>query len=282
MALDQVDVDKLGTGEEVKEMSFLDHLEELRWHLVRSAAAIVVFGVLAFIGGRPFFELIMYGPKSADFWTYRTICSISETLCFSPPNFDLMTVILGEQFIVHFKFALMIGLVFGFPYVFWEFWKFIKPGLYPDEKKAARGVVFVCSMLFISGVLFGYFIIAPFAITFLVGYDLGAISTPSLSSYVNYMTMFTLPVGAVFELPVVIYFLSKIGLVTPSFLMSYRKHAFVIILILAAVITPPDVVTQFLIGVPLYFLYEISIVISKRVVRKQEEKEALEEKNRLS
>ena len=268
MALDQVDVDKIGT-EEAKEMSFLDHLEELRWHLVRSAAAVVIFGVLAFVGGKPFFELIMYGPKTADFWTYRTICKISETLCFSPPEFDLMTVILGEQFIVHFKFAIMIGLVFGFPYIFWEFWRFIKPGLYPDEKKAARGVVFICSLLFITGVFFGYFIISPFAITFLVGYDLGAISTPSLASYVDYMTMFTLPVGVVFELPVVVYFLTKIGLVTPSFLKSYRKHAFVLIIILAAIITPPDVVTQFLVGVPLYILYEISIVISKRVVAKQ-------------
>ena len=275
MALDQVDVDKMDS-KEGKEMSFLDHLEELRWHLVRSAAAIVIFGVLAFIGGRPFFEFIMYGPKSPDFWTYQMICKISETLCFSPPEFDLMTVILGEQFIVHFKFALMVGLVAGFPYVFWEFWRFIKPGLYPDEKKAARGVVFVCSFLFTSGVLFGYYIISPFAITFLVGYDLGAISTPSLASYVNYMTMFTLPVGAVFELPVVVYFLSKIGLVTPSFLRSYRKHAFIIIIILAAVITPPDVVTQFLVGIPLYILYEISIIISRRVVAKQEAAEAAE------
>ncbi|MFT5385639.1 MAG: sec-independent protein translocase protein TatC [Saprospiraceae bacterium] len=171
-----------------------------------------------------------------------------------------------------------MGIVFGFPYIFWEFWRFIKPGLYPDEKKAARGVVFVCSFLFITGVCFGYFIISPFAITFLVGYDLGAISTPSLASYVDYMTMFTLPVGIVFELPVVVYFLTKIGLVTPSFLKSYRKHAFVIIIILAAVITPPDVITQFLVGIPLYILYEISIVISKRVVAKQEAQEEKEEK----
>lgn len=275
MALDQVDVDKLGE-QEAKEMSFLEHLEELRWHLVRSVVAILVFGIAAFVGGRPFFEFIMYGPKQADFWTYRMICKISDALCFAPPEFDLMTVILGEQFIVHFKFALMFGIVLGFPYIVYEIWRFIKPGLYPNEKKAARGVVSVCSFLFISGVLFGYFIIAPFAITFLVGYDLGAISTPSLSSYVNYMTMFTLPVGVVFELPIVVYFLSKIGLVTPEFLKSYRKHAFVLILILAAVITPPDVVTQFLIGFPLYLLYEISIVISRRVVKKQEEKERIE------
>lgn len=275
MALDQVDVDKLDE-QETTEMSFLEHLEELRWHLVRSVIAILVFGIAAFIGGRPFFEFIMYGPKRPDFWTYRMICKISDALCFGPPDFELMTVILGEQFIVHFKFALMFGIVLGFPYIAWEIWRFVKPGLYPNEKKAARGVVTVCSLLFISGVFFGYFIVAPFAVTFLVGYDLGAVSTPSLSSYVNYMTMFTLPVGVVFELPIVVYFLSKIGLITPEFLKSYRKHAFVIILILAAVITPPDVVTQFLIGFPLYFLYEISIIISRRVVNKQAEKDRIE------
>lgn len=276
MALDQVDVDKL-EEQAGKEMSFLEHLEELRWHLVRSAAAIVIFGVLAFIGGEPFFDFIMNGPRRADFWTYKMICNISEVLCFNPPEFNLQAVQFGEEFIVHFKFSLMIGLVLGFPYIFWEFWRFIKPGLYPQEKKAARGVVSICSFLFMSGVLFGYFIIAPFAITFLAGYNLGAENNPSISSYVNYMTMFTLPVGVVFELPVVVYFFSKIGLVTPQFLRSYRRHAFVVILILAAIITPPDVVTQFLIGIPLYFLYEISIIVSKRVIANQEKEEKKKE-----
>jgi len=256
-------------------MSFLEHLEELRWHLVRSAIAVIIFAVLTFIGGKAFFEFIMISPKTDGFFTYRMICQLSESLCFSPPRLDLIAVELGEQFIVHFKFAMMFGIVLSFPYIFWEFWRFIKPGLYPDEKKAARGIVLICSLLFLSGVLFGYYIISPFAITFLGSYDLGAVSTTSLSSYVNYMTMFTLPVGIVFELPIVVYFLSKIGLVTPEFLKSYRRHSFVIILILAAVITPPDVVTQFLIGVPLYFLYEISIIISKRVVAKQKAEEAL-------
>lgn len=268
MALDQVDVDKL--EEEGNEMSFLEHLEELRWHLVRSVAAVVVFGILIFIGGKPFFELIMLSPKQEGFITYELICKLSSALCFSPPELTLIVTELGEQFIVHFKFALMFGIVVAFPYILWEFWRFIKPGLYPKEQKAARGVVLICSFLFLSGVLFGYFIIAPFAITFLGNYDLGAESTTSLSSYVSYMTMFTMPVGVVFELPVVVFFLSKVGLVTPEFLKTYRRHAFIVILILAAVITPPDVITQFLIGFPLYFLYEISIIISKRVVKKQE------------
>ena len=269
MALDQIDVDTY-EAEQTKEMSFLEHLEELRWHLIRSAAAILIIGILVFIGGKPFFQWITQSPMSKDFATYRFICQLSDALCFSPPDLQLLAVGLGEQFIVHFKFCVMMGIVLAFPFIFWEIWRFIKPGLYPKEQKAARGIVFICSTLFIGGVLFGYFVISPFAITFLAGYDLGAQSTSSLSSYVNYMIMFTLPTGLVFELPIVIYFLSKVGLVTPEFLRTYRRHAFIVILILAAIITPPDVITQFLIGFPLYFLYEISILISKRVMKKRE------------
>lgn len=268
MALDQIDVDTYDTEKE-KEMTFLDHLEELRWHLVRSAAAILILGILVFIGGKSLFDFVMLSPQSPDFYTYKMICGISDILCFTPPDVQLITVEMGEEFLVHIKFSLMFGLVVAFPYVFWEVWRFIKPGLYDKEQKAARGIVLICSMLFILGVSFGYFIISPFAISFLVGYDLGAANTVSISSYVNYMTMFTIPTGLVFELPIVIYFLSKVGLVTPEFMKSYRRHAFIIILIMSAIITPPDVMTQFLIGFPLYFLYEISIIISRRVVAKQ-------------
>ncbi|MEL6987572.1 MAG: twin-arginine translocase subunit TatC, partial [Bacteroidota bacterium] len=175
------------------------------------------------------------------------------------------------------KVSFWMGIIIGFPYLFYEFWKFVKPGLYEKEIKAARGIVFVCSMLFIIGILFGYFIISPFAISFLSNYTIGdqVASEVTLSSLVNTMTMFTLPVGIVFELPIVIYFLSKIGLVTPEFLKKYRKHAFVVILVVSAIITPPDVITQLLIGFPLYMLYEISIRISKRVqVKADEEKES--------
>ena len=168
----------------------------------------------------------------------------------------------------------MIGIVVSFPYIFWEIWRFIKPGLYVKEQKAARGMVTICSGLFLTGVLFGYYIISPFAITFLAGYEIeGVVAMPALSSYINYMTMFTLPVGIVFELPIVVFFLSKIGLVTPEFMKSYRRHAVILILILAAIITPPDVITQVLVGMPLYVLYEISIVISRRVVNKQKQEQ---------
>lgn len=269
MALDQVDVDRI--GEPDSEMSFLDHLEELRWHLVRSIVAILVCAIVVFMAKNFVFKEVIFGPRYEDFPTYRFLCGLSDFLCLEPPLFNLITRELGEQFIVHMKVSFILGLIISFPYIFWEIWRFIKPGLYEKEQKAARGIVFVCSFLFFLGVAFGYYIISPFAITFLAGYEIeGAIASPTLASYVNYMTMFTLPTGLVFELPIVVYFFSKIGLLTPDFMKAYRRQAFVLILILASIITPPDVMTQLLISVPLYFLYEISIYISKRVVKNLE------------
>ncbi|MEL6865841.1 MAG: twin-arginine translocase subunit TatC [Bacteroidota bacterium] len=273
MPLDQIDVDQesLNVGDE-KEMSFLDHLEELRWHLIRSVASIALFAVVVFLPGQWVFDNIILAPKQSSFITYQIINGIFPGLNFYPPDFQLITKELGEQFIVHLKVSMLLGLVISFPYIFWEIWRFIKPGLYETEQKAARGIVLVCSLLFLSGVFFGYFVISPFAITFLAGYNVGAVSAPTLASYVSYMTMFTVPTGLVFELPIVVYFLSKVGLLYPDFMRSYRRHAFVIILIMAAVITPPDVITQFLIGMPLFLLYEVSIVICQRVTKRAEEK----------
>lgn len=282
MALDQVDVDKLAlpSGEPEKEMTFLEHLEELRWHIIRSIVAIAVFGIVIFIAKDFVFNTIIFAPKYDWFASYKAMCALSELLglgtnmCLTPPDFEILATQFGERFVVHIKVAVIMGFMMSFPYIFWEMWRFIKPGLYENERKAARGVVFVCSALFLIGVLFGYFVISPFAVTFLAGYDITDVqSTTSLSSFVNYMTMFTLPTGIVFELPVVVYFFTKIGLIGPEFLRAYRKHAFIIILIMAAIITPPDVVTQFLIGVPLYFLYEVSIIISRRVEQQREAEE---------
>ena len=196
---------------------------------------------------------------------------MGKTLCMVPPAFQLIATEFGEKFIVHIKVSVMLGFVVSFPYVFYQFWSFIAPGLYEEERKAARGVVFICSSLFIAGILFGYFIISPFAVSFLAGYEIKDVaSTTTLSSYVSYMMMFTIPTGVIFELPVVVFFLAKVGLITAEFMQTYRRHAFVVILILAAIITPPDVVTQLLIGFPLYILYEISIIIARRVEKKQE------------
>jgi sec-independent protein translocase protein TatC len=261
------------------EMSFLEHLEELRWHLIRSLVAVVVLAIAIFIAKDWIFRDVIFGPRYSDFISYRLMCGLGETLglgerlCFTPPEFETIGVAFGELFITHMKVSLVIGFVAAFPYIFWEFWKFIRPGLHEHETKAIQGIVFICSSLFLLGVAFGYFVISPFAINFLGGYQIeGAVSQPSIGSYVNYMTMFTIPTGLVFELPIVIYFLSKIGIVTPEFMKRYRRHAFVLILILASIITPPDVMTQFLIGIPLYVLYEISIYISKRVTKKEAKK----------
>ncbi|MEO0779419.1 MAG: twin-arginine translocase subunit TatC, partial [Bacteroidota bacterium] len=158
----------------------------------------------------------------------------------------------------------------AFPYIFYEIWRFIRPGLLPKERRAARGVVVICSLLFMMGVLFGYYVISPFAINFLGNYDMGATNAPTLSSFVNYMTMFTLPTGILFQLPVAVFILTKVGLLSVQFMRTYRRHAFVLILILSAFLTPPDVITQILIGCPLYFLYEGSILIAKRVERRRE------------
>ncbi len=248
-----------------KEMSFLEHLEELRWHIVRSLVSILFFATIVFLFKDFVFNQIILAPKQSSFVTYRFFCGLAELTCFSPPEFNIMPRELGEQFFTHLKVSIWLGIIISFPYIFWEFWRFIKPGLYPNEKKATKGVVFICSFLFLLGVLFGYYVISPFAVTFLAGYSISSevISSPSLASYVNYMTMFTLPTGLIFELPIVIFFLSRIGLVTPELMRQYRRHAIVMILVVAAIITPPDVVTQFLIGIPVFFLYEISIRIAR-------------------
>ncbi len=285
MLPDQIDVDKPVQQKE-KEMSFLDHLEELRWHLVRSILAVVVIAIAIFLAKDFIFDSILFAPKYQDFITYRAICNLShaiglgDSMCFFPPEFNFITPILGELFITHIKISIMLGVVLSFPYIFWEIWRFVQPGLYETERNVTRGVVLICSALFLTGVLFGYYVISPFAISFLVGYQIqGVTATPSLSSYMNYMIMFTVPAGLVFELPMVVYFLAKVGLVTADFMRSYRRHSIVIILAVAAIVTPPDVVTQFLIGIPLYILYEASIFIAVKIEKKQAATEmALEKK----
>ena len=255
---------------EEKEMSFLDHLEELRWHLLRSVLYIAVVAIVVFVAKDFVFNRIIFGPLSKDFLTYKVLCSLSDFTCFGPPKMELITRVLGEQFLTHIKVSAWLGLIVAFPLVFREIWSFIAPGLYHNEKKISKGLVFICSVLFMTGVLFGYFVMSPFAIKFLAEYSVGefAVTAPTLSSFVGYMTMFTVPTGIVFELPIVVYFLARAGLIGPKVMRTYRKHAIVVIVILAAIITPPDVITQFLISIPIYLLYEISITIARRAEKK--------------
>lgn len=276
MALDQVDVDK--KNEQKSEMSFLDHLEELRWHIIRSLVAVLLVSIVLFIF-RDWLFATLFAPSKPDFISYKYFCELShwigsEKMCFSPPEYTALAIGVAETFIMSFKISFVAGFIVSFPYVFWELWRFISPGLLDKERKATSGVIFICSSLFLSGVLFGYFIIAPFAYSFLLGVKIvGVDNAPQLSSVLNYLLMFTAPAGLIFELPIVVYFLSKIGLVTPRIMREYRRHSVIGILVLAAVITPPDILTQFLIGIPLFILYEVSIFISARVEKKAKAKE---------
>lgn len=259
------------------EMSFFDHLSELRKHILRSVLAIGAFGVVAFMNKDLVFHTLIFGPRNPDFPTYRVLCGASHSfglgdkMCISPVEFEILPRQLGEVLMQHLYVSFWLGFIVAFPVIFWEFWKFVSPGLHDHERRAVRGVVVICSLLFFLGVMFGYYVIAPFSINFLAGYTLdGVVMSPTLDSYVTYMTMFTLPTGLIFEMPIVAYFLAKIGLVGPAFLRSFRRYAIVAILIVAAIITPPDVVSQTLVGIPLYLLYEVSILVVARVQRRRE------------
>ena len=259
------------------EMSFFDHIDELRRHILRSVLAIGAVGVVCFLNKDFIFNTLIFGPRHTDFITYRAICGFShavglgDSMCFTPPQFNIITRQLGEVLMQHLYVSFWLGVIGAFPIIFWEFWKFVSPGLLETERKAVRGIVGICSFLFLLGVVFGYYIIAPFSISFLAGYTLeGTEVSPTLYSYVTYMTMFTLPTGLIFEMPVVAFFFAKIGLVGKEFLKAYRRHAVVIILIVAAIITPPDVVSQTLVSIPLYLLYEVSIVVVGRVQKRRE------------
>lgn len=262
---------------EKAEMSFFEHIEELRRHILRSAAAIVIVGIVCFVNKDFIFNTLIFGPRNPDFLSYRLLCNASEwfglgdKMCFQPVKFQIITRQLGEVLMQHLYVSFWLGVIVAFPFIFWEFWKFVRPGLHEEEQKTVRGIVGVCSFLFLLGVSFGYFVVAPFSINFLAGYTLeGTETSPTLDSYVTYMTMFTIPTGLIFEMPIVIYFLAKIGIVGPAFLRTYRRHAIVIILIIAAIITPPDVVSQTIVSIPLFILYEVSILVAARVRKKQE------------
>jgi sec-independent protein translocase protein TatC len=256
-----------------KEMSFLEHLEELRWHIIRSILAIVSFSIVAFIFKHVVFDTILLGPSKSEFWTNRMLCHMGERfhidgLCINTTTLVLQNTAVAGQFIAHIKISLIVGLVIGFPYMFFEFWRFIRPALYQNERKKTTGAVFYIAMLFFLGVFFGYFLITPFSINFLYNYRVSEIvkNIPTLASYNTLLISIVLASGILFELPILIYFLSRIGLVTPSFLKHYRRHAFVVILLIAGIITPtPDMFTQLLVGVPMIFLYEVGILLSRRV-----------------
>ncbi len=265
-------------AQDQNEMSFLDHLEILRWHLIRSFIAIGVFAIAAFVMKDIVFGKIILGPSKADFITYQALCKASEYLgtnffCIDELPFIIQSRRMTGQFTMHILSSLVIGLVMAFPYAFWEAWRFIRPGLYPTEKKASRGAVFSVSFLFLLGIMFGYFMVCPISVNFLANYSLD----PSIKnefdivSYVSTITMLVLTCGIMFQMPVIIYFLSKAGLVGPQTLKGFRRMAVVIILVVSAILTPPDVISQILIALPLMVLYELSILVSGFVKSRRDE-----------
>lgn len=262
---------------DTKEMSFWEHLEELRWHIIRSVIAILVLGVIAFLNRDIIFDKIILAPKDSDFITNRLLCQLSDflgvtALCLDNLSLSVVNLKMSGQFMTHLYISIVAGIIVGFPYLLWEIWRFIKPALKPGEKKYSGGAVLVCSLLFLLGVLFSYFLIVPLTLHFLGTYQVSDFvkNTIALNSYISTVVSVSFAVGLVFELPVFVYFLTKVGVITPAFMKKNRKYMLVIILVLSAIITPPDVFSQIMVCIPLLILYEFSIWISKKVYIRRE------------
>jgi sec-independent protein translocase protein TatC len=260
------------------EMSFLDHLEALRWHIIRSAAAVLLFAIGAFVFSRYIFDYIIIAPKHPDFITYRVLCKITslltgdDSLCIKEIPITLINIDMAGQFSTDVIISFFAGLILAIPYVVWELWRFLKPALHENERKNTKGFVFYVSFLFLLGVLFGYFLILPLSVNFLGNYKVSAdvFNQISLGSYISTTVTLCMSSGIVFELPILVYILSRLGLVTPAFMKKYRKHSIIAVLFISAIITPPDITSQILVSIPIVILYEISIFISASVQKKLE------------
>lgn len=265
-------------AEKQQEMSFLGHLEELRWHLVRSATAIFIIGLLLFIFQKEVYEHFLLAHRKPDFITYQIFCDffnlfgVDSTFCAVEFNDNLISLKPTQQLMNAIWSSFILGIILSFPYLVWELWRFISPGLTTKEVKSSKGFIFIASFLFFCGIAFSFYVIAPISIHFLYNYQISDLiqNNFTLDSHIGLVTNMLLGVSILFELPVLIYFLTKIGLVTPEFLKKYRKHALVVVLILAAIITPPDIASQVIVAIPILILYEISIKVSKIVIKKQQ------------
>jgi sec-independent protein translocase protein TatC len=269
---------------EKAEMTFIDHLEELRSHIIRSVLAILVMATLIFIYRDWIFDYIILGPVNPDFISYRALCQFShwahmgEALCMPAVKVEMQTTTFGGQFLGAISIALVGGVIAAFPYIFWEFWRFVKPALKDTETKNTKFIIFWVSFFFFLGGAFGFFLLGPFTFNFLGGFQLGThgmlVTRPTFADYVDNLTNIILGCGLAFELPVLAFILTRIGIITPSYLRKTRKYAIVIILIVAAFITPsPDWMSQLIVFIPLFLLYELSILVSARVYKKEQAKE---------
>ena len=260
------------------EMSFLDHLEELRWLLVRSTIAICIMAFVTYFISDYLFDSVIFGPTRPDFFTYVFFCELSHSLgfadsiCITEMPFIIQNTEMEGQVNVFIWMCILFGFILSFPYILWEIWKFISPALYEKEKKYAASFIIVSSFLFFVGVLFGYYLIAPLSVQFFASYIVSPEISNSIdvNSYISLMKTSAIASGLLFELPIIIFFLTKIGLVNPEFLRKYRKYTLIIVLIVSAIITPPDVISQVIVAIPIMILYEVSILISVLVVKSQE------------
>jgi|TARA_B100000795_G_C22786826_1_gene435032 sec-independent protein translocase protein TatC len=271
----------LNKEHEHNQLSFLEHLEVLRWILMRIVMVVFVLGIIVFIYRDFVMTEIIFASQRMDFPTYGWFCDVSmvlnsffpdyinkDAMCFTPIDPYFLPGKMTGKFATAMLVGLIGGGIIGFPYIIWEFWRFLSPALYPNEKKSAKGMVFFSSLLFILGILFGYYVINPLSVHFLIDFNMGfdkVVEQYQLSSFMGIVASTTLATGVMFELPIVVYFLSRAGLITPDFMRKYRKHAFIITLLVSAIITPPDVFSQILVTIPIVILYEISIYISKAV-----------------
>lgn len=261
------------------EMSFLEHLEELRWLLVRSTLAVVIIACACYFIDDYIFNTILFGPKDPNFITYRFFCELTRFCgvddtyaCATEYSFIIQNTEIGGQFSIYLWILVATGFILGFPYILWEFWRFISPALYEKERKNAALFIIVSSLLFFIGVLFGYFVIVPLSINFFANFNISheVVNQFTIESYISMIKTSLIASGLIFELPIIIYFLSKLGLVGPAFLRKYRRAAIIIILIVAAIITPADIPSQVIVSIPILILYEVSILISAVVVKKNQ------------
>lgn len=263
-----------------QEMSFLDHLEALRWHLIRATLAVVIAGTLAFFFESFIFDVVIFGPSRGDFLSYSVLCDISTSLgmdagfCFEKFPFIIQSRTMGGQFSAHIWTSITAGFIVAFPYVIYELWRFIAPAMHDYERKAAKKFIFAASLLFFIGILFGYYVVTPLSINFLGNYQVSeqVLNEFDLGSYIGLVRSSVLASGLIFELPIVIYFLTRVGIVTPEMLIKYRRYSVIIVLILSAIITPPDVVSQIIVAIPILILYEVGIFISKFVEKDEKKK----------
>jgi len=268
------------------QMAFVDHIEELRWHIIRAILAILIASAYCFFNIEWIFTNIILGPTQNDFISYQYLNKLGALLHISALQLQDMSIQfqnteLSGQFMMSFSVSFMMGLILSFPFVFWELWKFIRPALKASELRYARGIVFWSSLLFFIGVLFAYYVIAPFTINFFANYQLSPQfkNIITITNYYDTMSDLIMGMGLVFELPVIVYFLSRIGILTPKLMRDKRRYAIVIIFFLAVIISPPDWFSCWLIALPLMLLFEISIGISDRANKARMKKQLIESNN---